>query len=55
MLQPGDKVKVSFHPMRDGSLGGRLISVTLPDGSVFNGQAGAPPDPIAGSAGGTAP
>jgi hypothetical protein len=43
-LQPGDKVKVSFHPMRDGSRGGRLISVTLPDGRVFNGQAGAPPD-----------
>ena len=43
-LQPGDKVKVSFHPMRDGSRGGRLISVTLPDGRIFNGQAGAPPD-----------
>jgi Family of unknown function (DUF6152) len=47
-LQPGDKVKVSFHPMRDGSRGGRLISVTLRDGRVFNGQAGAPPDPPAG-------
>ncbi len=44
-LQPGDKVKVSFHPMRDGSRGGRLISVTLPDGRTLNGQAGAPPDP----------
>ena len=43
-LQPGDKVKVSFHPMRDGSRGGRLISVTLPDGRIFNGQAGAPAD-----------
>ena len=47
-LQPGDKVKVSFHPMRDGSRGGRLISVTLPDGRVFNGQAGAPPDAPSG-------
>ena len=46
-LKPGDKVKVSFHPMRDGSRGGRLISVTLPDGRVFNGQAGAPPDATA--------
>jgi Family of unknown function (DUF6152) len=46
-LQPGDKVKVSFHPMRDGSRGGRLISVTLPDGRTLNGQAGAPPDPPA--------
>lgn len=44
-LQPGDKVKVSFHPMRDGSRGGRLISVTLPDGRTLNGQAGAPADP----------
>jgi hypothetical protein len=47
-LRAGDKVKVSFHPMRDGSRGGRLISVTLPDGRVFNGQAGAPPDASTG-------
>jgi hypothetical protein len=39
-LQPGDKVMVSFHPLRDGSHGGRLITVTLPDGSVLNGQGG---------------
>jgi hypothetical protein len=43
-LQPGEKVKVSFHPMRDGSHGGRLISVTTPAGHVYNGQAGAPSD-----------
>jgi Family of unknown function (DUF6152) len=43
-LKPGDKVKVVFHPMRDGSRGGRLVSVTLPDGHVYNGQAGAPAD-----------
>jgi len=40
-LQPGDKVMVSFHPLRDGSHGGRLITVTLPNGEVLNGQGGA--------------
>jgi hypothetical protein len=39
-LQPGDKVKVAIHPMRDGSYGGRLISVTFPDGHVLGGQGG---------------
>ncbi len=39
-LQPGDKVKVALHPMRDGSLGGRLISVTFADGHTLNGQGG---------------
>jgi hypothetical protein len=42
MLKPGDKVKVVFHPMRDGSRGGRLVTVTLPDSHVYNGQGGAP-------------
>jgi hypothetical protein len=37
-LKPGDKVKVSMHPLRDGSSGGQLLSVTLPDGSFFDGQ-----------------
>jgi hypothetical protein len=41
-LKPGDKVKVVFHPMRDGSRGGRLVTVTLPDGHVYSGQAGPP-------------
>jgi hypothetical protein len=37
-LKPGDKVKVTMHPLRDGSSGGQLVSVTLPDGSFFDGQ-----------------
>ncbi len=41
-LKPGDKVKVVFHPMRDGSRGGRLVTVTVADGHVYNGQGGAP-------------
>ena len=40
-LQPGDKVKVIINPLRDGSHGGRLVTVTLPDGHIFNGQGGA--------------
>jgi hypothetical protein len=43
LLQPGDKVTVSLHPLKDGSHGGRLVSVTLPSGQTFNGQGGGPP------------
>jgi hypothetical protein len=41
-VNPGDKVKVSVNPLRDGSRGGRLISIVLPDGKTLGGQ-GAPP------------
>ena len=34
-VRPGDKVMVKLHPLRDGSYGGQLISVTLPDGKVL--------------------
>lgn len=29
---PGDKVTVTMHPLKDGSPGGQLLSVVLPDG-----------------------
>ena len=32
---PGDKVTVSIHPLKDGSPGGQLLKVTLPDGKVM--------------------
>jgi hypothetical protein len=32
---PGDKVTVKFHPLRDGTPGGQLLSVVLPDGKVM--------------------
>lgn len=50
-LNPGDKVKVSLNPLRDGSHGGRLMSIVLPDGQTLSGQ-GAPaaPAPAAASA-----
>jgi hypothetical protein len=38
-VHPGDKVVVKLHPLRDGSYGGQLVSVTLPDGKVL-GQGG---------------
>jgi hypothetical protein len=31
-VKPGDKVKVEFHPLKDGSRGGELVAATLPDG-----------------------
>jgi hypothetical protein len=34
-VQPGDKVSVMIHPLRDGSYGGQLVSVTLPNGKVL--------------------
>jgi hypothetical protein len=34
-VQAGDKVTVRMHPLRDGSYGGQLVSVTLPDGKVL--------------------
>jgi hypothetical protein len=37
-LKPGDKVKAVMHPMRDGSAGGQLVSVVLPDGEFYDGQ-----------------
>jgi hypothetical protein len=39
-LEPGQKVTVSIYPMRDGSHGGNLISVILPDGVTLGGGAG---------------
>ena len=35
-LRPGDKVTVSLHPLKDGTYGGELITVTLPDGHVLS-------------------
>lgn len=31
-LKVGDKISIDFHPLRDGSNGGQLLAVTLPDG-----------------------
>ena len=33
-LKVGDRISVSFYPLKDGHQGGLLDSVTLPDGTV---------------------
>lgn len=34
-LKVGDRVTVVFNPFRDGTKGGRVVSVTTPDGKVL--------------------
>jgi len=34
-FQPGDKVTVVTHPMKDGRTGGLLVTVTAADGHVY--------------------
>ena len=35
VIKAGDKVTVKIHPMRDGSLGGSLINIKLPNGQTL--------------------
>jgi hypothetical protein len=35
VLVPGDKVKIDFHPHRDGAKTGLLVTVTLPNGTTL--------------------
>jgi hypothetical protein len=41
-LKAGDQVTVSIHPLRDGTHGGRFISVKLADGTVLTDMIGYP-------------
>jgi Family of unknown function (DUF6152) len=41
-LKPGDQVTVTVHPLRDGTKGGRFMSVKLADGTVLTDTAGYP-------------
>ncbi len=41
-LKPGDQVTITVHPLRDGTKGGRFISVKLADGTVLTDMAGYP-------------
>ena len=34
-VKPGDKVKVKYHPLRDGRNGGLMMSVTTADGQTI--------------------
>jgi hypothetical protein len=38
-IKPGDKIKATIHPLRDGKPGGSLLGVVTTDGTVL----GAPP------------
>jgi hypothetical protein len=49
-LQPGDKVTLKAHPLRDGRPGGSFVTMTLADGRVFGAPRrpqGAPAYPAA--------
>ena len=35
VIHPGDKITVRLHPLRDGSYGGQLVSVTLANGQTL--------------------
>ncbi len=35
-LQPGDKVSIRVHPLKDGAAGGSLIDIKKADGSVLS-------------------
>ena len=40
-VKPGDKVIVGYHPLKDGSHGGQLLTTKLPSGQTL-GQSGRP-------------
>lgn len=39
IVKPGDKISVDYHPFRDGSRGGELLTATLSDGRTLKAQA----------------
>jgi hypothetical protein len=47
VVKPGDKIKVKYHPLRDGRNGGLMMSVTTADGQTIGrapGEQNPPPD-----------
>ena len=36
-VKPGDKVSIDFHPLKDGTRGGQLVSAVLADGKRLGG------------------
>lgn len=44
-LKPGDKIKIEFNPLKDGTRGGNLVGVTLPSGQKL-GHGGARNNPL---------
>ena len=38
-VKPGDRLVIDFHPMRDGTNSGQLLTITFPDGAeMCSGQ-----------------
>jgi hypothetical protein len=44
IVKPGDQVTIEINPLRDGTRGGTLLSIKLPDGTILGhgGQRGNP-------------
>jgi hypothetical protein len=47
IVKPGDKISIDFHPLKDGSRGGELVSAMTPDGKKLLAQAARLPVPKA--------
>ena len=47
IVRPGDKISIDFHPLKDGSRGGELVSAMLADGRRLQAQAARLPVPKA--------
>ena len=45
VLKPGDKITVSYRPLRDGKKGGMFVSTKAPDGRLLSMQGGQNPEP----------
>ncbi len=44
-LKPGDRITVTYRPLRDGSKGGMFVSTRTPDGKLLTMQGGETPEP----------
>ena len=44
-IKPGDNVTIEINPLRDGTRGGTIVSLTLPDGKKL-GKAGQTNNPL---------
>lgn len=42
-LNVGDKVSIKYHPLKDGRTGGEFMSVTLPNGIIYDSRGVVPP------------
>jgi Family of unknown function (DUF6152) len=54
-VRPGDIIKVSFHPFRDGSPAGQYMNAWTGDGTLIGKPMGGPPGGPGGNEGGGPP